>query len=226
MAKWIRENITDARVLLLTDRTELIEQIKGVFKGVDEEIYRAQKRQENCWLNLIKKINGCFVHWCINLEESADVGEPNFDEYISEIRKNLPRDFSAKGNLFVFVDECHRSHTGKLHDAMKELLPTQHLLVLPAHHFSRLINQTVLAHLGRIFILTNITRRLPIRWYWIYDTKLAELTKIYTSQDKIDEWFEERTQGLTDVAKAELKTTLGNDAEFTFFTITIRKSCF
>src|SRR5947209_8723625 len=41
LAKWIRENITDARVLVLTDRTELDEQIKGVFRGVDEDIYRA-----------------------------------------------------------------------------------------------------------------------------------------------------------------------------------------
>ena len=30
-----------------------------------------------------------------------------------------------------------------------------------------------------------------------------------TSQEKIDEWFEERTQGLTDVAKAELKRRWG-----------------
>lgn len=40
LAKWMRENITNARVLIITDRTELDEQIKSVFKGVDEDIYR------------------------------------------------------------------------------------------------------------------------------------------------------------------------------------------
>ena len=40
LAKWIRENVTDARVLIITDRTELDEQIEKVFKGVDEDIYR------------------------------------------------------------------------------------------------------------------------------------------------------------------------------------------
>lgn len=40
LAKWMRENITDARVLIITDRTELDEQIEKVFKGVDEDIYR------------------------------------------------------------------------------------------------------------------------------------------------------------------------------------------
>ena len=39
LAKWIRENVTDSRVLIVTDRTELDEQIEKVFSGVDEEIY-------------------------------------------------------------------------------------------------------------------------------------------------------------------------------------------
>ena len=34
LAKWIREHIKNARVLLITDRTELDEQIEKVFKGV------------------------------------------------------------------------------------------------------------------------------------------------------------------------------------------------
>src|SRR6185295_3022980 len=39
LTKWIRENVTDARVLLITDRMELDEQIEKVFFGVNEEIY-------------------------------------------------------------------------------------------------------------------------------------------------------------------------------------------
>ena len=39
------------------------------------------------------------------------------------MKKALPPGFAAKGNLFVFVDECHRTQSGKLHDAMKEILP-------------------------------------------------------------------------------------------------------
>ena len=40
LAKWIREHQPDARVLLITDRTELDEQIERVFNGVNETIYR------------------------------------------------------------------------------------------------------------------------------------------------------------------------------------------
>ena len=46
LAKWIREHITDARVLLLTDRTELDEQIEKVFFGVNEKIYRTKSSRD------------------------------------------------------------------------------------------------------------------------------------------------------------------------------------
>jgi type I restriction enzyme, R subunit len=42
LAKWIRENCQGSRVLIVTDRTELDEQIEKVFLGVNEQIYRTQ----------------------------------------------------------------------------------------------------------------------------------------------------------------------------------------
>ncbi len=42
LARWIREHVRDARVLLITDRTELDEQIEKVFNGVSEDIYRTK----------------------------------------------------------------------------------------------------------------------------------------------------------------------------------------
>ena len=47
LAKWIRENVTGARVLLITDRTELDEQIEKVFKGVGEAIHRTKERRRS-----------------------------------------------------------------------------------------------------------------------------------------------------------------------------------
>ena len=35
LAKWIREHVPEARVLIITDRKELDEQIEKVFKGVE-----------------------------------------------------------------------------------------------------------------------------------------------------------------------------------------------
>jgi type I restriction enzyme R subunit len=46
LAKWIQENQTDARVLIITDRTELDEQIEKVFGGVNETITRTGSGSE------------------------------------------------------------------------------------------------------------------------------------------------------------------------------------
>lgn len=44
-------------------------------------------------------------------------------EFIKTLRNNVPKDFLAKGEIFVFVDECHRTQSGSLHKAMQEFLP-------------------------------------------------------------------------------------------------------
>ncbi len=123
LAKWIRENVKDSRVLIVTDRTELDEQIEKVFFGVDEAIYRTKSGA-----NLIATLNTTnpwlicsLVHKFGRQSESDDEGAT--DEFIAELKKSLPKDFRAKGDLFIFVDECHRTQSGKLHEAMKSILP-------------------------------------------------------------------------------------------------------
>ncbi|MCA9687545.1 MAG: DEAD/DEAH box helicase family protein, partial [Myxococcales bacterium] len=105
LAKWIREHQDDARVLLITDRTELDEQIEGNFNGVGEKIYRtssgadllATLNKSEPWLicSLIHKFRGP------EEEEERDEAEA---DYIAELHAKLPSDFKAKGNVFVFVD--------------------------------------------------------------------------------------------------------------------------
>lgn len=123
LTKWIREHIKDGRVLIITDRTELDEQIERVFKGVNEEIVRtksgadliAKLNDTNPWLlcSLIHKFGG---------KDDGDE-EGDISGYIEEMRKALPPGFKPKGDIYVFVDECHRTHTGELHKAMKAILP-------------------------------------------------------------------------------------------------------
>ena len=122
LAKWIRENVPDSRVVVITDRTELDEQIEKVFNGVNEEILRtksgadliARLNDTNPWLlcSLIHKFGG-------KEDSEADV-----EGYVADLKSALPKDFRAKGDIFVFVDECHRTQSGDLHKAMKAILPS------------------------------------------------------------------------------------------------------
>ena len=52
LAKWIRENIANSRVLIITDREELDSQIEQVFAGVSEELYRTKSGKD-----LVAKLN-------------------------------------------------------------------------------------------------------------------------------------------------------------------------
>lgn len=124
LAKWIREHIDNARVLLITDRTELDEQIEKVFKGVNESIYRTKSGAD-----LIATLNDTnpslicsLVHKFGHKNESK--ADEETEEYIAELKSSITKDFQAKGDIFVFVDECHRTQSGKLHNAMKAFLPS------------------------------------------------------------------------------------------------------
>lgn len=130
LAKWIRENISSSRILVITDRTELDEQIEGIFKGVKEDISRTSSGQD-----LIDKLNQTspllicsLIHKFGNKtgrreEDEETAALKRYDEYVQDITAHLPPGFSAKGDIFIFVDECHRTQSGLLHDAMLKIIP-------------------------------------------------------------------------------------------------------
>jgi type I restriction enzyme R subunit len=121
LAKWIREHVTDARVLLVTDRVELDEQIEKVFKGVNEAVYRTKSGAD-----LVAKLNAAdpwLICSLIHKFGGSDEDEGDVPAYIAELKRAVPADFVAKGNVVVFVDECHRTQSGVLNDAMKDILP-------------------------------------------------------------------------------------------------------
>jgi type I restriction enzyme R subunit len=119
LTKWIWEHIENARVLIITDRTELDEQIESVYLGVNENIYRTKSGAD-----LIAQLN-TDTEWlmCSLVHKFGRSEDAGADEFIDELHKSLPSDFRAKGEVFVFVDECHRTQSGKLHQAMKQILP-------------------------------------------------------------------------------------------------------
>ena len=124
LAKWIREHVAGSRVLIVTDRTELDEQIEKVFKGVNEDIHRTKNGAD-----LVGTLNAS-DEWliCSLIQKFGASEEGDIDAFLKDIQSHLPKDFHAKGEIFVFVDECHRTQSGKLHEAMKALLPNALLI--------------------------------------------------------------------------------------------------
>ena len=208
LAKWIHEHVTDARVLVLTDRDELDEQIEGVFFGIDEKIYRTTSCRD-----LVNKLNTkekwllCSLIHKFGRAEARD--EADIDTYLTDIKRNLPRDFEAKGDIFVFIDECHRSHGGKLHEAMKALLPKATFIGFTGTPLLKIDKRNSVGMFGPYIHTYKYHEAVADKVVLDLRYEARRVDQNITSQEKIDAWFEERTQGLTDVAKAALKRRWG-----------------
>jgi type I restriction enzyme R subunit len=209
LAKWIREHVNDARVLIITDRTELDEQIEKVFLGVGEQIYRTQSGAD-----LIAKLNATTPWLICSLVHKfggKDEGEEGGDiaSYIDEVKKALPRDFKPKGELYVFVDECHRTQSGDLHDAMKAILPNAVFIGFTGTPLLRADKKKSIEVFGRCVHTYKFDE--AVRDGVIVDLRYEarDIDQNITSQVRIDQWFEAKTKGLTDLAKAQLKQRWG-----------------
>ena len=209
LAKWIREHVTDPRLLIVTDRVELDEQIEKVFKGVNEGIYRTKNGADlvatldtpTPWLicSLIHKFGS---------KKSGDE-EGDAEEFIKQMKAALPPGFKPKGTLFVFVDECHRTQSGKLHEAMKEILPGAVFIGFTGTPLLKADKQKSIEIFGRYIHTYKFDE--AVRDGVVLDLRYEarEIDQSLTSPAKIDQWFELKTKGLTDLAKAQLKQRWG-----------------
>ena len=205
LAKWIREHVADARVLLITDRTELDEQIEKVFKGVSEDIHRTRSGDD-----LVRVLNTS-DEWLIAslIHKFGAAEEGDVDKFVEDIRSHLPRDFHAKGEIFVFVDECHRTQSGKLHEAMKELLPGAMLIGFTGTPLLREDKRRSTETFGTYIHTYKYDEAVSDGVVLDLRYEARDIDQNITSQARIDQWFDLKTRGLTDVAKAQLKQRWG-----------------
>ena len=205
LAKWIREHVTDPRVLLITDRTELDEQIEKVFKGVSEDLHRTKSGAD-----LVRVLNTS-DEWLIAslIHKFGASEEGDVDQFVEDIRSHLPTNFHAKGDIFVFVDECHRTQSGKLHDAMKALLPGAMLIGFTGTPLLKSDKQRSIETFGPYIHAYKYDEAVSDGVVLDLRYEARDIDQNITSQAKIDQWFDLKTRGLTDVAKAQLKQRWG-----------------
>ena len=205
LAKWIREHVTDARVLLITDRTELDEQIEKVFKGVSEDLHRTKSGAD-----LVRVLNTS-DEWLIAslIHKFGASEEGDVDTFVEDIRSHLPKDFHAKGDIFVFVDECHRTQSGKLHEAMKAVLPGAMLIGFTGTPLLKSDKQRSIETFGPYIHAYKYDEAVGDGVVLDLRYEARDIDQNITSQARIDQWFDIKTRGLTDVAKAQLKQRWG-----------------
>lgn len=210
LAKWIREHQNDARVLLITDRTELDDQIEGVFNGVNEQIYRTKSGSD-----LIATLNAS-EEWLmcslVHKFRGSDSGTEDDDasaDFIKELNATILKDFKAKGNIFVFVDEAHRTQSGKMHIAMKELLPGAMFIGFTGTPLLKADKATSIETFGSFIHTYKFDEAVKDGVVLDLRYEARNIDQDLTSPDKVDKWFEAKTRAMTDLSKAELKKRWG-----------------
>jgi type I restriction enzyme R subunit len=116
LAKWILENNPNARVAIITDRDELDKQIAGVFTEAGEAIKRTSSG-----IDLMHQLGQATPRLLCSLIHKF--GRKDVDDFDAFVKQLEAQPSKTVGEVFVFVDECHRTQSGKLHRVMKAMMP-------------------------------------------------------------------------------------------------------
>ncbi len=185
------QNISNPRIIIVTDRDDLDKQIRDTFKSCDLEPARATSGAH--LLDLIRD-KAPLVTTIINKFDTAAKNAAVVDE---------------DANVFVLVDESHRSQTGRYgghsqkEQKMRRLLPMDCYLGFTGTPLLKKEKNTLstfggLIHKYAIDEAVADGAVVPL----LYEGRLVEQQ---VNGDVIDRWFDKISEGLTNSQKADLK---------------------
>lgn len=206
LARWILANNPHGRVVIITDRDELDKQIERVFTEAGERICRTSSGRD-----LMGQLGQATPRLLCSLvhkfgPKARGKKEQEFEDFIKELESQPS---PTQGEVFVFVDECHRTQSGRLHRVMKAMMP----------------NAVFIGFTGTPLLKDDKATSLEVFGGYIHTYKFSEavedgvvLDLVYEARDidqklgaseQIDQWFETKTKALNHWQKDELKKQWG-----------------
>ncbi len=202
LAKWLLENNPHARVVIVTDRDELDKQIEGVFQAAGETIHRTSSGRD-----LMRQLGEATPRLLCSLVHKF--GRKKVDDFETFINELEAAPDPAQGELFVFVDECHRTQSGKLHRIMKALLPKAVFVGFTGTPLLKKDKQTSLEVFGGYIHTYKFKEAVDddVILDLIYEAR--DIDQRLGSQARIDAWFDAKTRGLNEWQRAALRERWG-----------------
>lgn len=192
VAKWILENDPEARILVVTDRDELDKQIEKVLKnsgvvGPESPSPRIESRIdfETKLAAPLPRVLCALIHkFDLNLE-----GTPP----------------AVHGRFYVFVDECHRTQGGAMNKQMKRWLTNSIFIGFTGTPLLRKDKQTTREVFGTYIHTYKFYQAVADRVVLDLKYEARNVPQRLTSQQAIDDWFDQKTRGLNNFQKSVLR---------------------
>ena len=107
------------------------------------------------------------------------------------------------------MDECHRTQSGKLHRAMKAILPGATLIGFTGTPLLRADKQRSIEIFGPYIHTYKYDEAVDDKVVLDLRYEARDIDQNITSEAKIDQWFDHKTKGLSDLARAQLRQKWG-----------------
>jgi type I restriction enzyme R subunit len=193
IAKWLLEHDPDARILVVTDRDELDEQIEGVMKnagviGAESPSPRIRSRAE-----FVEKLGSRTPRLLCALVHKFDPAD----------LKGPPP--PVNGRFYVFVDECHRTQGGDMNKQMKRWLEGAIFVGFTGTPLLRKDKQMTRDVFGTYIHTYKFHEGVADGVILDLKYEARDVPQRLTNRVAIDQWFEQKTKGLNNFQKAVLR---------------------
>ncbi len=108
------------------------------------------------------------------------------------------------------MDECHRTQSGKLHNAMKSLLPNAIFIAFSGTPLLKQDKKTSQEVFGNYIHCYKFNEAVSDKVVLDLNYEARSVDQYVSSPEKLDEYFELKTQNLNDMTKTELKKKWAN----------------
>ncbi|MBT3235089.1 MAG: type I restriction endonuclease subunit R [Bdellovibrionales bacterium] len=190
----LHSQINNPKIVLVTDRVDLDDQIYKTFLACGKSVDKARSGE-----HLIDLI----VH------NKANIITTIIDKFESASKKRKIKDESH--NIFVLVDESHRSQYGVAHAKMTNIFPKACYIGFTGTPLLKKEKSTANKFGGFIhkYTMNQAVKDGAVRPL-VYEGRMSELRG---DKEKIDKWFDRITEDLTDKQKVDLKKKFKREEE-------------
>ena len=202
LAKWILENKPNGRVVMITDRDALDKQIYQVFTDAGEKIHRSSSGQD--LMTQLGQATPRLLCSLVHKFGAKDVDD--FDAFIKELESQPSK---TQGDVFVFVDECHRTQSGRLNQAMQAVMPNAVFIGFTGTPLLKKDKATSIEVFGKYIHTYKFSEAVDDGVILDLCYEARDVDQEISSPEEIDKWFDATTEELNDWQKDELKKKWG-----------------